>query len=141
MALVTARRERQLACNGEAVVLASADAHVSIGKALAVMGLPASAAAAHPRAGRWRYGSRCPRADQLDEPAAPARCAGDRRGGHGRHHGARARWTPLPVLAPICRHAHGVWLHVDGAIGAVFALSERHRQAGAWASSWPIRSP
>ena len=35
---------------------------------------------------------------------------------------------PLAALAGICR-AQGLWLHVDGAYGALTALSPRHRQA------------
>ena len=43
MALVTARRQRGLACRGDAVVLCSEEAHVSLMKATAVMGLPPEA--------------------------------------------------------------------------------------------------
>lgn len=43
MALVAARRQRGLAIDGRAVVVASIDAHVSLAKALAVMGLPPEA--------------------------------------------------------------------------------------------------
>ena len=43
MALVVARQQRQLLGAQEALVFCSADAHVSIAKALAVMGLPPSA--------------------------------------------------------------------------------------------------
>jgi sulfinoalanine decarboxylase len=39
----------------------------------------------------------------------------------------RGAVDPLPTIASLCRE-HGVWLHVDGAIGAVFALADSHRQ-------------
>jgi sulfinoalanine decarboxylase len=38
----------------------------------------------------------------------------------------RGAVDPLAELAALCRRA-GIWLHVDGAIGAVCALSARHR--------------
>ncbi len=124
MALVTARRERGLGCNGEAVVLASADAHVSIGKALAVMGLPASALHTIPTAGDGgmdpaALADRLESLQQLGVPViAVVATAGTT---------VRGAVDPMLALAPICRR-HDVWLHVDGAIGAVFALSDRHRK-------------
>ena len=123
MALVIARRERGLGCRGDAVLVASADAHVSIGKALAVMGLPATALYSLPTD-----------ADGAMVPAAlEALLAELRRRGvpviavvATAGTTVRGAVDPLPAVASICRR-HDVWLHVDGAIGAVFALSERHR--------------
>jgi sulfinoalanine decarboxylase len=37
----------------------------------------------------------------------------------------RGAVDPLGPIAALCHH-HGVWLHVDGAIGAVFGLAEGH---------------
>jgi L-2,4-diaminobutyrate decarboxylase len=39
----------------------------------------------------------------------------------------RGAVDPLVDLASLCRR-HGIWLHVDAAIGGVLGLSERHRQ-------------
>jgi L-2,4-diaminobutyrate decarboxylase len=124
MALVIARREGQLGCCGEAVVLASADAHVSIGKALAVMGLPATAL--HPIATAADGGMDATALDdrlgELQRQGVPVIAVVGTAGTT-----VRGAVDPLPDLAAICQR-HGVWLHVDGAIGAVFALSGRHRQ-------------
>ncbi len=128
MALVTARRAAGLATCGDAVVLASADAHVSLAKALAVMGLPPEALIALE-----------PGVDGAIDPAALAAelDALQRRGTPVIAVVATAGTTvrgavdPLPAMADLCR-SHGVWLHVDGAIGAVFGLVDghRHRVAG-----------
>jgi len=123
MALVTARRNRGLATASDAVVVASVDAHVSLGKALAVMGLPADALRLIEVDGDGRL--LLPALD--DELAALAR--------RGRPVMAvvatagttvRGAVDPLEGMAQICRR-RGLWLHVDGAIGAVFALVESHR--------------
>lgn len=124
MALVTARRVAGLATCGDAVVLASADAHVSLAKAMAVMGLPPSALVSLPV--------------QLDggldpEALAEALVTAERNGRPVIAVVATAGTTvrgavdPLAEISALCRR-HGTWLHVDGAIGAVFALSDRHRQ-------------
>jgi L-2,4-diaminobutyrate decarboxylase len=123
MALVIARRERQLGCCGQAVVLASADAHVSIGKALAVMGLPPTALhtiATAPGGGMDAFALE-DRLGGLQRQGLPVIAVVATAGTT-----VRGAVDPLPDLAAICQR-HGVWLHVDGAIGAVFALSERHR--------------
>lgn len=123
MALVTARRAAGLATRGDAVVLASADAHVSLAKAMAVMGLPAEALIAiQPDAS----GAMDPEAletqlDQLSRRGIPAIAVVATAGTT-----VRGAVDPLPRLSALCRR-HGVWLHVDGAIGAVFGLIERHR--------------
>jgi len=123
MALVIARRERGLGCNGEAVVLASADAHVSIGKALAVMGLPPTALHPIPTTAD---GGMDPAALEnslaaLQRQGLPVIAVVATAGST-----VRGAVDPLLAVAPICRR-HGAWLHVDGAIGAVFALSKTHR--------------
>ena len=123
MALVTARRNRGLATASDAVVVASVDAHVSLAKALAVMGLPADALRLIEVDGDGRL--LLPALD--DELAALAR--------RGRPVMAvvatagttvRGAVDPLEGMAQICRR-RGLWLHVDGAIGAVFGLVESHR--------------
>ena len=123
MALVTARRAAGLATRGDAVVLASADAHVSLAKAMAVMGLPAEALIAiQPDAS----GAMDPEAlelqlDQLSQRGVPVIAVVATAGTT-----VRGAVDPLPRLSALCRR-RGVWLHVDGAIGAVFGLIERHR--------------
>ena len=123
MALVTARQSLGLGTRQDAVVLGSADLHVSIEKALMVMGLPPECLVRLPvdTAGQLEP-------DQLEEELL-------RQGRQGRPVMAvvatagttvRGAVDPLGAVAAICRR-HGVWLHVDGAIGGVLALSERHR--------------
>ena len=123
MALVVARHRSGLAGEASAVVLCSADAHVSLSKALMVMGLPASALWPVP-------------VDAAGALAIPAlEQALERAQGQGRPVLAvvatagttvRGAVDPIAPLAALCR-ARGIWLHVDGAIGAVFALSDAHR--------------
>jgi L-2,4-diaminobutyrate decarboxylase len=124
MALVIARRERGLGCCGEAVVLASGDAHVSIGKALVVMGLPASALRLVPTSADGGMDPAALEAQlaELQRLGTPVIAVVATAGTT-----VRGAVDPLLALAPICRR-RDVWLHVDGAIGAVFALSERHSE-------------
>ena len=124
MALVVARHQRNLAGVLDALVFCSADAHVSIAKALAVMGLPASALRPVPvdDAGRLRVDAL---ADQLDSAAAagvPVLAVVATAGTT-----VRGAMDPLVSIAALCRK-HQIWLHVDGAIGAVFGLSTGHSQ-------------
>jgi sulfinoalanine decarboxylase len=124
MALVIARRERDLGCRADAVVLASADAHVSIGKALAVMGLPPTALHPIPTAadGGMDVSVLEHRLVDLQHQGLPVIAVVATAGTT-----VRGAVDPLADVAAVCQR-HGVWLHVDGAIGAVFALSERHRR-------------
>ena len=123
MALVTARRCRGLATQADAVVLASADAHVSLAKALAVMGLPAHAL--HPipvdREGRLDPSALELELDQLAQTGTPVIAVVATAGTT-----VRGAVDPLLPLAEICRNRQ-LWLHVDGAIGAVFGLVAGHR--------------
>jgi len=122
MALVVARHAAGLHQRSDALVFCSADAHVSIAKALAVMGLPATAL-------RPLAVDAC---GQLDVEALVQGLAA------ARHHGqpvlavvatagttVRGAVDPIAAIAAQCRD-HGTWLHVDGAIGAVYALAESH---------------
>ena len=123
MALVTARHSRGLACCGEAVVLASADAHVSLAKALTVMGLPAAALLRLPvdAAGAMDPHRLEQRLGELERRGIPVIAVVATAGTT-----VRGAVDPLPAIAALCRR-HDLWLHVDGAIGAVFALTEAHR--------------
>ncbi|MEO1001651.1 MAG: aminotransferase class V-fold PLP-dependent enzyme [Cyanobacteria bacterium J06638_7] len=128
MALVTARHSRDLACRGDAVVLASADAHVSLNKAVTVMGLPPTALQRLPVDAE---GGLDPvdlerQLQELERRAIPVIAVVATAGTT-----VRGAVDPLPAIAALCSR-HRLWLHVDGAIGAVFALSpaHRHRVAG-----------
>jgi L-2,4-diaminobutyrate decarboxylase len=124
MALVVARHRAQLQGRSEAVVFCSCDAHVSIGKALAVMGLPADAL--HPLAVAADGG--------LDPEALAAGLATAQRAGRPvlavvatAGTTVRGAVDPIAPIANLCREA-GIWLHVDGSIGGVFGLSESLEQ-------------
>lgn len=123
MALVTARHSRDLACCGEAVVLASADAHVSLAKAMTVMGLPPQALRQVPvdDNGAMDPARLEQQLAQLQRRGVPVIAVVATAGTT-----VRGAVDPMPEIAALC-HRHGVWLHVDGAIGAVFALSDVHR--------------
>ncbi|MEB3275964.1 MAG: aminotransferase class V-fold PLP-dependent enzyme, partial [Cyanobacteriota bacterium] len=122
MALVTARVSRGLQQRGDLVLLASADAHVSLRKALMVMGLPPQALVAVPVDGEGR----------LQLPQLEAQLQDLRRQGRPVLAVVATAGTtvcgavdPLLEISRLCR-SHGVWLHVDGAIGGVYALDTHH---------------
>ncbi|MFN5696431.1 MAG: pyridoxal phosphate-dependent decarboxylase family protein, partial [Cyanobacteriota bacterium] len=123
MALVVARHQAGLHGRSDALVFCSADAHVSIGKALAVMGLPPQALHAVPVDAA---GALDPLA--LAEALEAAQAAGQPVLAVVATAGTTVRGAVDPVapIASLCR-ARGIWLHVDGAIGAVFALSASSR--------------
>ena len=128
MALVAARRQRGLAIDGRAVVVASIDAHVSLAKALAVMGLPPQALRPVPvdSQGRLDPSALEVELDQLERAGLPVIAVVATAGTT-----VRGAVDPLSAIAGICQR-RGLWLHVDGAIGAVFGLvpAHRHRVAG-----------
>jgi len=128
MALVAARRQRGLAIDGRAVVVASIDAHVSLAKALAVMGLPPEALRPVPvdSQGRLDLTALEVELDQLERAGLPVIAVVATAGTT-----VRGAVDPLSAIAGICQR-RGLWLHVDGAIGAVFGLvpAHRHRVAG-----------
>ena len=128
MALVAARRQRRLAIDGRAVVVASIDAHVSLAKALAVMGLPPEALrpVAVDSQGRLDPTALEVELDQLERAGLPVIAVVATAGTT-----VRGAVDPLSAIAGICQR-RGLWLHVDGAIGAVFGLvpAHRHRVAG-----------
>jgi sulfinoalanine decarboxylase len=124
MALVTARHCRGLASDARAVVLTSDDAHVSLAKAVTVMGLPATALQRVPvdADGRLDPEKLEQQLQQLDQAGVPVLAVVATAGTT-----VRGAVDPLEPIAALCRR-YGHWLHVDGAIGAVFALAPEHRR-------------
>ncbi|MEA5473128.1 pyridoxal-dependent decarboxylase [Synechococcus sp. CCY9201] len=123
MALVLARHRAGLACCGQAVVLCSQDAHVSLAKALTVMGLPATALLTLPTdaSGGLAIEALESRLKTLRTQGVPVLAVVATAGTT-----VRGAVDPLESVADLCR-PQGIWLHVDGAIGGVYALSDRHR--------------
>ena len=123
MALVTARRSRGLQSTPEAVVIASADAHVSLAKSLAVMGLPPYALRLIEvdQSGCLQVDRLQACLEELQASGRPVICVVATAGTT-----VRGAVDPLVPMAALC-HRHGVWLHVDGAIGAAFGLADGHR--------------
>ena len=119
MALVVARHKAGLSAAEMPLVFCSADAHVSIGKALAVMGLPPTCL--QPIA---VDGNGCLCLQRLSDGLAEAQRLGQKVMAVVATAGTTVRGAvdPIAAMASLCRD-HGVWLHVDGAIGAVFGLS------------------
>ena len=118
-ALVTARHQRGLD-GQQACLYASADCHSSLAKALRVMGLPAAALRLAPTdaAGRLDPHRLEQALKQETEPVlAVVATAGTT---------IRGAVDPIGPIADIC-HRRGLWLHVDGAIGAVCGLGQRHQ--------------
>ena len=124
MALVTARLCREMGQRGDAVVLCSSDAHVSLVKALTVMGLPTQALRRLPvdAQGRLCTAHLAAELEQLQRGGTPVIAVVATAGTT-----VRGAIDPLETIAALCRR-HGVWLHVDAAIGGVFALAPE-RQA------------
>jgi len=122
MALVVARRQHPASPAGDGVVLCSADAHVSLAKAMTVMGLPDTALLRIPvdAAGRMDTSLLGAALDDLQRRGVPVIAVVATAGTT-----VRGAVDPLASIAALCRR-HGTWLHVDGAIGAVFALVGRH---------------
>lgn len=123
MALVVARHQRGLEGHPEAVVLCSEDAHVSLAKAVRVMGLGAGALQpiAVDAQGRLDPDRLEQRLLELRRGSIPVIAVVATAGTT-----VRGAVDPLLPIAALCRR-HDLWLHVDGAIGAVFALVEEHR--------------
>lgn len=118
-ALVVARHHAGLAHDPNAVVFASEDAHVSLAKAVRVMGLRDDALQVIPVDDNG-----CLQIEHLQERLTLLRSerrpclavvatAGTT---------VRGAIDPLPALAELCNRER-LWLHVDGAIGAVFGLA------------------
>ena len=121
MALVAARAALK-ASHREPVLLCSQDAHVSINKAAKVMGLADDALQTLPVAadGGLCLEALAKRLRALQAEGRPCLAVVATAGTT-----VRGAIDPLSDLATLCRDA-GVWLHVDAAIGGVFALTARH---------------
>ena len=120
MALVTARASGQGL--GDGVVLCSRDSHVSLVKAARVMGLADDALVFLPTDddGQLCLAAVEQKLDQLRRLQRPCLAVVATAGTT-----VLGAIDPLPQLADLCRQ-HNVWLHVDAAIGGVFALSAAH---------------
>ncbi|MAS26643.1 MAG: aspartate aminotransferase family protein [Synechococcus sp. TMED187] len=118
-ALVVARHHLGLAHNPESVVLASADSHVSLAKAVRVMGLRPDALQTIPvdDDGCLDMDLLQTRLKTLRSQQRPCLAVVATAGTT-----VRGAIDPLRDLANFCRREQ-LWLHVDGAIGAIFALS------------------
>ena len=121
MALVAARAALG-ATPQDPVLLCSQDAHVSINKAARVMGLADDALQALPVApdGGLCLEALADRLKTLQAQGRPCLAVVATAGTT-----VRGAIDPLSDLAALCRDAD-VWLHVDAAIGGVFALSASH---------------
>lgn len=121
---MVARQRAGLAGHQGALVFCSVDAHVSLGKAMTVMGLPPAALRPLPVDGNGRL-----RPVALAEALEAARRAGQPVLAVVATAGTTVRGAvdPLAAIAALCR-AQGIWLHIDGAIGAVCGLTQGHRQ-------------
>lgn len=125
--LHAARRHLGARLGTEAVagcVLASADAHYCIARATTLMGLGSQGVVHVAVDARHRMRPEdLPRALQAAESAGrsviavvASACST-----------ATGSFDPIEPIADFCER-HGLWLHVDGAHGASFALSSRHRR-------------
>jgi L-2,4-diaminobutyrate decarboxylase len=119
MALVVARQQAGLGSDADAVVLASADAHVSLAKAVRVMGLRADALQTVPV-----DGSGALQVEALEALLLKLRQQGRSCLAVVATAGTTVRGAvdPLQALADLCARHH-LWLHVDAAIGGAYGLS------------------
>jgi len=118
-ALVTARHQQGLD-GRQACLYASADCHSSLAKALRVMGLPAAALRLVPTDATGRLDPHLLEqalGKETEPILAVVATAGTT---------IRGAVDPIGPMADICRR-RGLWLHVDGAIGAVCGLGQRHQ--------------
>lgn len=108
------------ACKGPGVVLTSEEAHYSTARAARIMGLELVTVPADERF-RMRVDALAARHAELTAQgkavmAVVASACSTSTGA----------FDPLPAIADLCE-ARGLWLHVDGAHGASFVLSPKHR--------------
>ena len=119
MAMVVARQQADLQHDPRAVVLASVDAHMSLAKAVRVMGLAADALQVVPvdRDGCIEIDALAHRLKALKAEGRPCFAVVATAGTT-----ARGAVDPLRTIAELCARER-IWLHVDAAIGGVFALA------------------
>ncbi len=113
---------------GGLAAFTSAEAHYSVAKAMALMGLGRRALRVVPCDARGQM-----RPDALEAAIHDARRAGQRPFFVNATAGTTVlgAFDPIDALGDICRY-HDLWLHVDGCFGAsaLFSPRERHRMAG-----------
>jgi aromatic-L-amino-acid/L-tryptophan decarboxylase len=129
MALAMAR-EAKLPVGGSgarhAIVYASSEVHMSIPKAVALLGLGRGSLHLIPADGAWRmdlHGLQSAIEKDIaagGQPIAVVATAGTVTTG---------AIDPLESIAAVCRQ-HGLWLHVDGAYGALAAIASPERLRG-----------
>tara|TARA_Y100001968_G_C19395252_1_gene737913 strand:- start:868 stop:1812 length:945 start_codon:yes stop_codon:yes gene_type:complete len=119
MALVIARKDAGLCSDPSAVVLSSADAHVSLLKAAAVMGLQSDSLR---QVSTDDFGRICISA--LKSELAKLKIEGRKCFAIVATAGTTIRGAVDPIyqISKLAVH-ESIWLHVDGSIGAVFSLS------------------
>ena len=124
IALVSARHQAGLDHNPDAVVVVSADAHVSWSKAARVMGLQSDGVRSIPVDEQGLIDLQQLEAElaTLSKEGRPCIAVVATAGTT-----VRGAIDPLSAMADLCSRL-GLWLHVDGAIGAVFALSATTNQ-------------
>jgi glutamate/tyrosine decarboxylase-like PLP-dependent enzyme len=108
------------------VVYASDEVHMSIGKAVALLGMGRENLRLIPTDDQFRI-----RADELEHAIEQDVRAGKRALAIVASAGTvnTGAIDPLPQIAPIARR-HGLWLHVDGAYGALAAIAAPDKFAG-----------
>jgi len=121
MALVIARQHAELHTNSNAVLLASDDAHVSLEKALSVMGLSNESLQ---KVDTDKNGMMS--LDALYISLERIRSQGKKCFAVVATAGTTLRGAVDPIfeISKICKQEN-IWLHVDGAIGGVFSLSQK----------------
>jgi aromatic-L-amino-acid/L-tryptophan decarboxylase len=124
-ALVTARRERLPDDFLAATLYASDQVHHSVQKAAILAGFPAASVRQVPTDAAFRL-----RVDLLAEHIENDRRAGRRPFLVVANAGSTNTGAidPLPAVADLCAR-HDLWMHVDGAYGGFFLLTERGRRA------------
>ena len=120
MGLLVARDRLPEQDRQQGVVICSADAHVSLLKSTRVMGLPADGLQQLPvdDAGCMPPALLDQALRGLEQAGRPCIAVVATAGTT-----VRGAVDPLVAMAAVCRR-HNVWLHVDAAIGGVFALAE-----------------